>query len=48
MTLTTCTEGTCTAEFFLNTARQFPTLCMDHSATAARQVNGWTPENSVD
>jgi hypothetical protein len=43
-----CDHEDCTAEFFLVPARQFPTLCLDHSDQADREANGWTPENSVD
>lgn len=41
---TTCGTG----PFFYVEAREFPTLCIDHSDEASRERHGWTPENSRD
>lgn len=45
MELTNCTKTNCEATFNYIPTRQFPTLCIEHSADADRD-NGWTPENS--
>ena len=46
--LTRCEEVGCKATFRYVAERQFPNLCIDHAADRDREVNGWTPWNSVD
>jgi hypothetical protein len=43
-----CSEPLCHARFNYVPARRFPTLCLEHSDDASRDLDGWTPENSVD
>lgn len=43
----TCSAEGCSARFFHVPGREFPGLCLDHAADAARERHGWTPANSL-
>lgn len=43
-----CSVAGCKARFQHVPQRRWPELCLDHADERSRDVDGWTPANSVD